>query len=360
MTGLLIYKINKPLQYVITLFTICIVAVICCVAFTQSSYQVVAFVLLFTVSLIAMFFDILPVMLAAFLSALTWDFFFIPPRFTLHVGSAEDTILLLMYFVIALLNAVLTYKIRQFEKIATQKEEKANTIKLYNTLLNSLSHELRTPIAAIIGATDNLQTNNGKLTAENKYELLNEISKASMRLNVQVENLLNMSRLESGFIKPKKNWIDITELIYGIAKKMEENNITQRINININPSIPLFKLDEGMLEQVIFNLLNNACLYTEPKTIINIVAICHEDVLQIIIEDNGEGFPSDEIDFVFDKFYRLKNSKPGGTGLGLSIVKGFTEAMKGSVQLQNKSTGGARFTINIPAETSYLKNLKNE
>jgi two-component system sensor histidine kinase KdpD len=141
---------------------------------------------------------------------------------------------------------------------------------------------------------------------------------------------------------------------------LEESNITQKITININPSIPLFKLDEGMLEQVIFNLLNNACLYTPPKTIIDIVAICHEDVLQIIIEDNGQGFPANEIDFVFDKFYRLKNSKPGGTGLGLSIVKGFTEAMNGSIQLQNKITGGAKFIINIPAETSYLKNLKNE
>ena len=82
--------------------------------------------------------------------------------------------------------------------------------------------------------------------------------------------------------------------------------------------------------------------------------------MQIIIEDNGRGFPANEIDFVFDKFYRLKNSKPGGTGLGLSIVKGFTEAMNGSIQLQNKITGGAKFIINIPAETSYLKNLKNE
>jgi two-component system sensor histidine kinase KdpD len=360
MTGFLIYKINKPLQFLITIFTVCIIAGICFVTFAQSNYEVVAFVLLFTVSLIAMFFDILPVLLAAFLSALIWDFFFIPPRFTLQVGRTEDTVLLLMYFVIALLNAVLTYKIRQFEKIVTQKEEKANTIKLYNTLLNSLSHELRTPIATILGATDNLQTRNSKLTAEHKNELLNEISKASMRLNMQVENLLNMSRLESGFIKPKKNWTDITELVYNIVKKIEENNITQKINININPSIPLFKLDEGMLEHIIFNLLNNACLYTPPKTVINVVAICHEDVLQIIIEDDGNGFPADEIDFVFDKFYRLKNTKPGGTGLGLSIAKGFTEAMKGTLQLQNKTTGGARFTIDLQAETSYLKNLKNE
>jgi two-component system sensor histidine kinase KdpD len=83
-------------------------------------------------------------------------------------------------------------------------------------------------------------------------------------------------------------------------------------------------------------------------------------VLELIIDDNGGGFPEDEIALVFDKFYRLKNSKAGGTGLGLSIARGFTEALGGSISLQNKHEGGARFTIEIPAETSYLKNLKNE
>src|SRR6185312_5307757 len=122
-----------------------------CYAFSHLiGYKVVAYILLITVSLLAMLFDILPVMFAALLSALIWDFFFIPPYFTLQVNSAEDMFLLLMYFVIAMVNAALTYKIRTIEKNAILKEEKENTVKLYNTLLNSLSHELRTPIATII------------------------------------------------------------------------------------------------------------------------------------------------------------------------------------------------------------------
>lgn len=98
-----------------------------------------------------------------------------------------------MYFVIAMVHAVLTYKIRQIQKEARKKEEKANTLKLYNTLLNSLSHELRTPISTIIGASDNLLMNASRLTEENKLSLVSEISLASLRLNQQVENLLNMS-----------------------------------------------------------------------------------------------------------------------------------------------------------------------
>lgn len=360
MTQLFINKINKGRQYSFSVLLVCAVAAVCYTLTGYMGYKVVAFILLLTVSIIAMLFDILPVLLAALLSALIWDFFFIPPHFTLQVGTTEDAILLLMYFVIALVNAVLTYKIRQVEKQARQKEEKAHTVKLYNILLNSLSHELRTPIAAIIGATDNLQTNSSKLTPQNKNELIAEIAKASFRLNQQVENLLNMSRLDSGIIQPRKDWCDISEVVYDTVKRIEENKITQRISININPAIPLFKLDKGMLEHVIYNLLNNATLYTEPGSKIDIMAICHADVLEIIIEDNGKGFPEEEIKLVFDKFYRLKNSRTGGTGLGLSIVKGFTEALGGTVSLQNITTGGARFTIDIPAETSYLKNLKNE
>ena len=122
-------------------------------------YRVVAFMLLVTVSILAMFFDIVPVLLAAVLSALIWDFFFIPPHFTFTVGTTEDMMLLLMYFIIALIHTVLTFKIRKMQEVARAKEEKANSLKFYNTLFNSLSHELRTPISTIIGSTDNLLIN---------------------------------------------------------------------------------------------------------------------------------------------------------------------------------------------------------
>ena len=351
-------RISKSRQYLFSVGLICIVSLLCYVFSPYIGYKVTAFMLLVAVSLVAMTFDILPVFAAAIISALIWDFFFIPPRFTLHVSSTEDTILLVTYFLIALVNAVLTYKVRKFEKVAKQKEEKANTVKLYNTLLNSLSHELRTPIATIIGATDNLQVNNDNLSERNKYDLVNEISKASFRLNQQVENLLNMSRLESGFIQPKMDWCDVSEIIYNVIKRIEETKISQRITVNVNPEIPLFRLDKGMLEQIIYNLLNNAVLYTDPDKTIAIVATYYTDVLEIIVEDNGTGFPEEEIQNVFDKFYRLKNTKAGGTGLGLSIVKGFTEALGGSVRLMNLSTGGAKFILQIPARTSHFKTEK--
>lgn len=360
MTKLQLNKINKTHQYSAGFFITVIVSALCFGLSDYIGYRVVALILLVTVSLIAMFFDIVPVLVAAILSALIWNFFFIPPKFTFHIENTEDVLMFLMYFVIAMVNAVLTFKIRQAEKAAQKKEEKENTLKLYSTLLNSLSHELRTPISTIIGATDNLQTQESKLTEQNKKELVGEISKASLRLNRQVENLLNMSRLESGFIQPKKDWCDINELVHDAVNRVKENAEQRPISIIIKDTLPLFRIDYGLIEQVLYNLLLNAILYVPKYSVITIKANCIEEKLVLIVEDTGNGFPEDEIEKVFEKFYRLKNSDTGGTGLGLSIVKGFVEAHNGAIHLENIPEGGAKFTVVIPAETSYINELKNE
>ena len=316
--------------------------------------------LLVAVSILAMFLDITPVLLAALLSALSWDFFFIPPRFTLTVGTAEDRLLLLMYFIIALINGVLTIKVRQMEKEVKSKDEKEKTVQFYSTLLNSLSHELRTPITAIIGCTDNLQSNSPRLSGKDKLELLTEISVASVRLNQQVENLLNMSRLESGTLQIKKDWCDINDLIYKTLQRLEPNLQKYRIAVEIPEQLPLFKLDFGLMEQVLYNLLINVTQHTPEDTLITIQANFVGARLGLTIADNGKGFPENEIDKVFDKFYRLKGSAAGGTGLGLSIVKGFVEAHHGMVKLENQRTTGSKFTIEIHTEKSHAPKLKDE
>jgi two-component system, OmpR family, sensor histidine kinase KdpD len=353
MNRFLFTTLSKGKQYVYSIAIILLVAAICFGLSEFMGYRVVAFVLLLAVSLLAITFDILPVLLSAALSAFIWGFCFIPPRFTIHVHTTEDSILLIMYFIIASINGALTYKIRHLEKVSRLKEERANSVKLYNTILNSLSHELRTPIATIVGATDNLLMNE-HLTPEHRDEFIGEISKASLRLNQQVENLLNISRLESGHIKPKNDWCDVQELIYEVVKRVE-NNSKRKIGISIKQDIPVCWLDKGMLDQVVCNLLDNAAIHTEASATIDISAVCHADLLQIAIEDSGKGFTDIDIKDVFHKFSRTKNKNGAASGLGLSIVNGFTEALGGSVELQNKKRGGALFTIYIPAKTSYVK-----
>lgn len=353
-------KLPKLWQYLYGIASVIVVSVLCYFLSAYMGYKIVALILLCTVSVIAMFFDIMPVLLVAFLSALIWDFFFIPPRFDFYINQPEDVLMFLMYFIVAMVNAVLNYKIRQWQKIAGKKEEKKVALSLYNTLLNSLSHELRTPISTIIAATDNLKTDKLKLPDADKDILVSEISKAALRLNGQVENLLNMSRLESGVVKPIKDWCDISELVYDVKNKLKEYSGNHNIVIKIKENLPLFYIDAGLMSQAVYNLIYNALIYTPVKSTVTVDAQYQNKKLMLVIEDNGSGFPEDEKDNVFEKFYRLKNSKTGGTGLGLSIVKGFTEAHNGTITLENNKTAGAKFTIIIPTEILAANNLKNE
>jgi two-component system sensor histidine kinase KdpD len=323
-------------------------------------HRAVAFLLLVTISILSLFLDIVPLIFAAVLSAVLWDFLFIPPRFTFSIGTPEDQMLLWMYVIIVLIHAVLTSKIRQVQKEVQKREERSRDLKFYNTLLNSLSHELRTPITTIIGATDNLLTPSSNLTDANKAELLSEINIASQRLNRQVENLLGMSRLESGAIKIKKDWVDVKELIYTVLSHFEPTFSNHSVTVSAAESIPLFKLDFALMEQVLFNLINNAIQHTGEGTSILITADCVDEKLLIGVSDTGKGFPEKEIDRVFDKFYRAHGSRSGGTGLGLSIVRGFIEAHGGTITLRNLPLSGAEFIITIPTELTYLNHLKHE
>lgn len=348
------------MQHFISVALVLLVSIGCFISAEIIGYKVIALLLLVTVSLLAMLFDILPVLNAAVLSALILNFFFIPPLFTFHINDAEDVLLFLMYFLIALVNAVLTFKIRQAENKARDKEEKENTIKLYNTLLNSLSHEMRTPLSTIIGAIDTMKENRKNLSPENMDELFTAIDIASIRLNRQVENLLNMNRLETGMLKLKNDWCDLNEQIFSVIQKFSETSNNHKIIFEPIDNLPLFKLDAGLMEQIFHNLIHNAIQYTPKNSTIRIDASHQSDCCVITVADNGTGFPENEIQFLFDKFYRLPNSITGGTGLGLSISKGFTEAHNGKMIAENNKCGGATFVVSIPVETSFLNNLKNE
>ncbi len=364
-------KIKTKNQYLISILSIGTISILCLFIRDLLDYRIVGYVLLVVVSLLAMFLDIFPVLMSAVLSALILNFFFIEPYLTFHINNVEDSILLILFFCIALINGVLTHKIRKAEKILQIKEVRSNTMKLYNALLDSLSHELRTPISAIMGAIDTIQSETAPISESNKHKLYSEIEKASLRLNHQVENLLNMSRLESGVVHPKMDWCDLEELIYNVLDHLKEDVQFHKIVVELEDNLPLFKLDYGLMEQIIYNLVFNASQYTPKGAKIDIKVTYNANVefeynpdklmtCVITISDDGNGFPESEIDKVFDKFYRLQNSKTGGTGLGLSIVKGFVEAQNGKVKLENREEGGSIFTLSFPTLVMNTKEISNE
>ena len=353
-------KNTKSIQYLLGISSISIAALICASVLDTTEYHVVALILLLVVSVLAVFFDVLPIITVAILSALIWNFFFIPPKSTFNISTPQDALLFLMYFVIAIINGVFTSKIRKMETQAQERKEKERTLELYNTLFNSLSHELKTPIATILASADILKNQNDELTESTKKDVYTEIEIASKRLNLQVEHFLDMSRLDSKYIHLQKDWYDINEIILKLIRVKAEDAANHRIEYTPKEELPLIKADGTLLEQIIQNILHNALQYTPAGSTISIEVEVTDTICYIIIQDDGEGFPEDKLEKVFDKFYRLPNTNTGGTGLGLSIAKGFAKAHNGDIRLENVPTGGARFTVSIKCEMSYFKSLDDE
>ncbi len=461
-------------------------------------YQTVSLILLLIVVLLPLRLGVGPVLLAAFLSVLTWDYFFIPPRFTFAIATKQDLLMVFTYFAIAAVTGVLTVRVRAREKAVRSREERAVALyaltndlssaknqddvvraavanikkffnadlavfvsdldgdfvnkahgastylpgekelsvpawvhwnekkagrftetlpfavatyyplsspryplgvigvrtgegdrlsidqetllenflsqissvlereflnemtkqsivfaeseRLYTTLFNSISHEMRTPITALVGASEGLLNDKVGGQPEVRRELAQEVQSAAERLDNIVQNLLAMTRLESGLIQPRRDWTDIRDLIHSCRSKLEKELAGHRVLIDVSPSLPLVKLDFALFEQVLVNLLRNAALHTQAHSTITVSARAEGKECIVTITDDGPGFPPDSLKSVFEKFYRVPGSKTGGIGLGLSIAQGFVLAHGGTMTVENLPEHGAKFTIRLPLE----------
>ncbi|MCK9205301.1 MAG: DUF4118 domain-containing protein, partial [Bacteroidales bacterium] len=486
-------------QYLIIPVIVLLSSLVCYLVKDYIGYQVISFVLLFLVSILALFFGTGPILLAATLSAFIWDYFFIPPQFTIHIKLPEDVLMFIMFFIIALLNGILTSRVRRQEKKIRIREERTQALyqltreftlasgidevtkiaigyikkyfgfesiillknengqiknpdkndstitlsenemsivdwtykhsskagkhtdtlpsadytfypltgnngnmgviavgqinlftqgeeqfweaflsqisgkyereflreaakkayflnesdKLYKTLFNSISHELRIPVTTIMGASDTLLTQD--YPENTRQRLYTQINLASIRLNRLIENLLNMSRLESGLISPQPDWCDAHDLANKVANALQQELKPFKLAVIIPADMPLIHLDYGLTEQVIYNLILNATQYAPEGSRIRLKMFYDNGFFIIQVMDRGKGFPESDLPAIFNKFYRGKDAMAGGTGLGLSIVKGFVEAQKGVVTAENRENGGAKFTLKIPVEISDMK-----
>ena len=494
----------KVYQYFLAVLIIALTTLLCSPLSSPQSYHIVSFILLFVVALLAVFMRIGPVLLASTLSAVAWNYFFIPPYHTFNIDKTEDKFMFGSFFIIALLNGVLTNRIRRQEIMVREREDQtialfqltgelskasgidkvlevakivfrnhfnaelffilqdgsnnlinsghlragikmsnldfdlvqqvfnnsrktgkftdshpesdltyypltgtrlnpgvvafnidkpvygkkdafwstyftqiSNTLereflgelalkarildesdRLYKTLFNLISHEFRIPLATIMGASDTLLTS--QTSERNREDLYNEIFKASTRLNHLIENLLNMSRLESGKISLHPDWCDINDLINKVSQNLRQE-LEQFNLITIVPDdLPLVRLDFGLMEQALYNLLLNSCQYSPVSSDIRLNASYKKGNLILQVSDSGPGFPEEVLSKVFNKFFRVEDTRTGGLGLGLSIVKGIVESHKGTVKVENLKKGGAQFTLIIPSEIPDMNELKIE
>ncbi|MGV8019197.1 MAG: ATP-binding protein [Ignavibacteria bacterium] len=222
--------------------------------------------------------------------------------------------------------------------------------KLYKTLFDSISHELKTPIAAIMGASSFLLHSQTTNNADTQKQLYEEINIATIRLNRLVENLLDMARLESGRLITNIKPCDINDLFNIVLDNFEKELRLHEIKVDIQENFPFINIDFVLIEQALNNILQNALTYTFPDSKIEFQARFDDNYVYITISDNGKGIPEQNLEHIFDKFYRIDNKISGGTGLGLSIAKGFVEVHKGTITASNKISGGLKFIIKIPRQ----------
>jgi two-component system sensor histidine kinase KdpD len=232
----------------------------------------------------------------------------------------------------------------------------AESERLSKTLLNSISHEMRTPLAAITSAASTLSETSDAAPGHLQKEMADEIQEAAQRLNRLVGNLLNMTRLETGHVKPKLDWCDVEDLVQVTLDDIENDLTRHRIAVEIAPGLPLVRMDFVLMQQVLTNLLLNAALHTPAGTTVHLSAATERGALVLSVADDGPGLPPEALPQLFEKFYRAPSAPAGGTGLGLAIVKGFVEAHGGQVNAQNRAEGGAVFTVRLPSPGRGFRN----
>lgn len=235
----------------------------------------------------------------------------------------------------------------QLKELAKKNLVVSESEKLYKTLFDSLSHELKTPITTIIGAASSLKEERIIKNPDLLSNLAEETNIAAERLNRLVENLLDITRIESGNLRLQKNWGSIIDLINSAIAKIKLEG-RHHITFEASDDLDIFEFDFPLLEQAILNILQNCVEYTPDGSVVSVFAKKFGNDILITISDNGNGIPENEINNIFKKFYRASGTKSGGIGLGLSIAKGFIEAHKGSISVKNKYSGGAEFSILMP------------
>lgn len=247
---------------------------------------------------------------------------------------------------LAVEGAILAEQARQSDLL--QAEEK-----LQASLLNSISHDLRTPLVSITGALSSLKEQSQALNKEARDSLLDTAREEAERLNRLVGNILNMTRIEAGAIHLNRELCDIQDVIGAALEQLGERIARRQITINIPSEMDLAILDIALFEQVLVNLIDNAVKYSTLDTLIEINVSKDQNLVRIEVCDRGIGIPCEDLERVFDKFYRVH--RPGGisgTGLGLAICKGIVEAHDGKIMAENRAGGGTIIKITLPGEVS--------
>ncbi|MDD5130882.1 MAG: DUF4118 domain-containing protein [Candidatus Omnitrophica bacterium] len=285
-----------------------------------------------------------PAIITSVLSVLAFDFFLVPPYLTFNVHDFEYLFTFGAFLAVGLIVSTLASKVRA-QIIQRQTE------KLHSALLNSISHDLKTPLVSITGALSALLGSTSKLNEQQKNDLLETARDESERLNRIVNNILDMTRTESGVLRISKKPCDLRDFIGACLEQLKDKMGSRNIKINIPKQMPEVSVDFPYMLKAFLNVIDNALKYSSDGSAIEIGAFCIGNKVRVSVHDYGYGIPKEDLGRIFNKFYRVQRAQNvPGTGLGLSISKNIIEAHGGYIRAESIPGKATTFIIELPLE----------
>ncbi len=286
-----------------------------------------------------------PAIFAALGGVLAFDYLFVPPENALSVGDGQSVLTMGIMLAVAGVVSVLTDRLR---RQAVHARRQAHVEGLRNALLSAMSHDLRAPLNAIVGASRALYEDT--LGAEERRQLTRMVSEESERLARLVKNLLELTRLESGRVRVKGTPQAIDEVIGSALVRLEHALAGRTVRTDVPEEVPLACFDPVLVEQVLINLIENAMRYTPPSSPIELTARYEDERILVEVADRGPGVPRGAEDKVFERLYRGDQRTDGGFGLGLTICRAIITAHQGHIWLENRAGGGTVVTFALPVD----------
>ncbi len=314
----------------------------------------VVMVFLLGVVVMAVRFGFAASIMATALSVASLDFFFTAPYFSFTVADKRLLLTICIMGFVALVISRQTEIVRRAARVAAERAEEVHRVqlevqreRLRNALLSSVSHDLRTPLAVIKGAATALIDGEHRFEDARSQEYLQTISQEASRLNQLVQNLLDMTSLEAGPLRVRKEWQPLEEVIGVSLNRLDEQLGQRTVGVQISSDAALVALDALLMEQVFVNLIENAIKYTPLEARIDIAARRVAGGVEVEVADTGPGVPQGQEEAVFEKFYRA-GAAGIGMGVGLTICRGILMAHGGRIWCENRTQGGASFRFLLP------------
>jgi two-component system sensor histidine kinase KdpD len=235
---------------------------------------------------------------------------------------------------------------------AAEAEILRRTDELKTALLNTVSHDLRTPLSSIIASAGSLLQQDVRWTEDERRDFARAIEEEAERLNRLVGNLLDLSRIQAGSLMPQRSWYDLSALVDDVLGRLRSVTSRHQVVVSVEEELPPVFLDYILIDEVFANLIENAVKYTPPGSEIAVRAIRTNGAVRVEVEDRGPGFPPEALPRLFEPFYRVQREgqTARGTGLGLAVAKGLVEAHGGQIWAENRKTGGARLVFTLPLD----------